>query len=1475
MHVISKWLVRLKDVARKPRRGNRIADDGGPTRVRLAGVTLALCAAAGYSPSAQATTWYAEWQGSIETGVQYFSSAHAACEYEWEYFSPTTTLLAETPTFVWNAEQCQWTTYLGDPDPGETGLMCVDQYGNPAPATVHLIQIGDGGSGVCVEDPPVSRDSDNSDQTIVISDPPIPLAGGGGPTCNAYNLGGNVSPTAGDGVELSTGALHQRVTDYRDADGRLTISRTYRSITASPTGSNPTVPIWFGLGDLWRLSFQWDLEVSANFFSDGSFGISTPDGGNYQFTLNTDGSVTGNNNGIQDLSVQFVNPTGSAVNYYSIVATGAQFLVTTSSGDQVLIGMYSPWYVAPYYVVGRAQQITYRGGYVWNFSYGASLGELDSITDSLGRTISFTWNYVATKGTSTSYPMAIQKITMPDGTTLNYGYESYRGTQGDLDSYSRLKSFTRATSGGVVADSASYLYTAPNSPALLTGVVDNAGVQFKTWTYDGFAHVSYAAHPSGADAVSITYSVDPTGEYRYRTVTNALGLQTTYTFVTVSGFDPLITSVVGAPTSTCLGTTTALGYNTNAKISSRTDSLGNVSQYVYGSDGRVQSRTEAYGTTAQRTTGYTWNDTFGVPTQIAEPGLTTNFAYDSTGRVTQRQEVDTTTQSIPYSTNGQTRAWTYGYNSSGLLSSVNGPLSGNQTQYTYSSTGYLTKTTNALGQSTQNSTMNAAGLPLTITDPNGVVTTLTYDADLRLASRQTAGETTSYSYTSTGPLQKVSLPDGSYLQYTYDSARRLTQITDSLGNSVAYTLDAAGNRTAENSHDPTGTLHRTHTRIFTALNQLYQDINAAGSSAVTTTYGYDADGNRGTIAAPLSRETTNGYDALNRLNLIEDPAGGYTHFGYDANDHLISVVDPRSLTTAYVYRGFGDLIGQASPDTGPTVNTYDAAGNVLTSTDARGAVSTYTYDSLDRVASAAFAIAGVTDQTITYTYDSGSNGVGRLTGASDANHSMSWTYDALGRVTGRGMTIGGVNLSVGYGYSSGNRVAMVTPSGHAIAYTYNSNHQISSVAVNGTTILAAATYEPFGDINGWTWGDGSATSRTFNGDGLISQIVTAGVTLGYSFDNANRITAISDSSNSALTWTYGFDVLDRLTSAGTSANSYGWTYDANGNRLTQTGTGATTFTVASGSNQLNSTTGSLSRSYSYDAAGNTSAYGSLGLTYNNRGRMELTTAGPTDYLYNALGQMIEKSGSAGTTIFMQDEAGHLIGEYNASGGLIEETVWLSDIPVATLVPNGTGGINIFYVHTDHLNTPRKIAQPTSGTFAWRWDTDPFGTAAPNNNPAGLGTFIYNLRFPGQYYMAETGLSQNYLRDYDPMAGRYIESDPIGLAGNSYSTYEYCKADPLQYVDPAGLGFINCAAAIARLVAATALVAKRVYDIESLERCGIPPDAGHLKALDQALRALDEAYDIVNDHCGGSAGGLAALTAAAVIIAAATAILVAA
>jgi RHS repeat-associated protein len=176
----------------------------------------------------------------------------------------------------------------------------------------------------------------------------------------------------------------------------------------------------------------------------------------------------------------------------------------------------------------------------------------------------------------------------------------------------------------------------------------------------------------------------------------------------------------------------------------------------------------------------------------------------------------------------------------------------------------------------------------------------------------------------------------------------------------------------------------------------------------------------------------------------------------------------------------------------------------------------------------------------------------------------------------------------------------------------------------------------------------------------------------------------------------------------------------------------------------------------------------------------VTSGGTTNYVYNALGQLIEKSGNGGTTLLMYDEWGHIIGEYSSTGALIEETIWMGNLPVATLQPNGSG-VSIYYIHTDHLGTPRKITNPSGNTVVWRWDPDTFGSLGPS-----ITTIPYNLRFPGQYFMAETGLNQNLNRDYDPIVARYIESDPIGLMSGGYSTYAYATGSPINRTDSRGL-----------------------------------------------------------------------------------------
>jgi RHS repeat-associated protein len=84
-----------------------------------------------------------------------------------------------------------------------------------------------------------------------------------------------------------------------------------------------------------------------------------------------------------------------------------------------------------------------------------------------------------------------------------------------------------------------------------------------------------------------------------------------------------------------------------------------------------------------------------------------------------------------------------------------------------------------------------------------------------------------------------------------------------------------------------------------------------------------------------------------------------------------------------------------------------------------------------------------------------------------------------------------------------------------------------------------------------------------------------------------------------------------------------------------------------------------------------------------------------------------------------------------------------------------------FIHADHLNTPRLVADST-GTTVWRWDQqEAFGSNPADENPSALGNFDLPLRYPGQYFDRETNLHYNYFRDYDSVVGRYVESDPLG------------------------------------------------------------------------------------------------------------------
>jgi RHS repeat-associated protein len=229
--------------------------------------------------------------------------------------------------------------------------------------------------------------------------------------------------------------------------------------------------------------------------------------------------------------------------------------------------------------------------------------------------------------------------------------------------------------------------------------------------------------------------------------------------------------------------------------------------------------------------------------------------------------------------------------------------------------------------------------------------------------------------------------------------------------------------------------------------------------------------------------------------------------------------------------------------------------------------------------------------------------------------------------------------------------------------------------------------------------------------------------------------------------------------------------------------------------------GSMGIGYGFDAAGNRTSDSTTTWVVNARGRVSQVRviSGATTYTYSYLinGQnlRVRKTGPSsvvpqGTQVFVYDEAGRLIGEYDNYGRARNEHVWLADRPVALIVYTYSGTsatpltTTVYSVEADHLGTPRLITDSAQAQ-RWSWHSAPYGDTQPNQNPASKGTLVYNLRFPGQYFDKETNTHYNWHRDYESTTGRYIQSDPIGLAGG-INTYTYVDGNPLLTTDELGL-----------------------------------------------------------------------------------------
>jgi len=514
---------------------------------------------------------------------------------------------------------------------------------------------------------------------------------------------------------------------------------------------------------------------------------------------------------------------------------------------------------------------------------------------------------------------------------------------------------------------------------------------------------------------------------------------------------------------------------------------------------------------------------------------------------------------------------------------------------------------------------------------------------------------------------------------------------------------------------------------------------------------------------------------LQRLVKTTDELNGETDTAWTALDEVDSITDARDNATEYDTNAFGEVVEEYSPDRGTITYTYDSAGNLATVSDARNKVTEYTYDDLYRVTDIEYPTDSGNE--VSFTYDSCTNGEGRLCSVTDATGTTDYDYDALGRVTQVEETRGALTFTTTYDYDlAGNVTDITLPSGRDIDYTLNANGQVSQVAADvdstSTTLASSITYLPFGPMDALTYGNSLTFSAGYDDDYYpTSRAVSSIYSHTYDTDNNGNITQIGGTD-------YTYDALNRLKQED-DGSTIDYTYDAVSNRLTRVEGSTVTTTVPSSSNKISAVG---SDSYTYDASGNITDDDTREYFWDDVGRLEevkISSVTVGEYTYNAFNQRTIKLASSVTTHYVYGAGGLLYGEYDSSGNLIREYVYLNGEPLAQ-IDDGSPEEET-YLHPDQLGTP-KFGTDSSGTQVWSWAPDAFGIGSPS------GSVTVNLRMPGQYYDAESGIFYNWNRYYNPDIGRYVSSDPIGLAGG-INTFLYANASPLVYADRKGLNVI--------------------------------------------------------------------------------------
>ncbi|MFA7403470.1 MAG: RHS repeat-associated core domain-containing protein [Pelobacteraceae bacterium] len=524
----------------------------------------------------------------------------------------------------------------------------------------------------------------------------------------------------------------------------------------------------------------------------------------------------------------------------------------------------------------------------------------------------------------------------------------------------------------------------------------------------------------------------------------------------------------------------------------------------------------------------------------------------------------------------------------------------------------------------------------TVTDTSGRVVGFTYDSANHLTSLSDPSGN-AYAFTVNDTLTSVTQPDGGTWRYTYDANSFMLTKTDPLGNVTGYAYD--DQHRVITSTDPEG---KTRSIAYPQTSDTVKSTSFTEKDGGVWNYSYDtASGYLLSKTDPQGGTTSYGYDANGNRTSTTNPDGTNTSATYDVTGNMLTSTDALGQTTGYTYNSFGQVTGITDPQGGTTAYAYDTRGNLTALTDPTGATTTYVYDTKGNIAK----VIDPAGQTTSFTYDL----KGNLTTVTDSSGATSsFSYDAAGNVTSSTDAKGAVTQFV---YDSRNRlIKSIDPNGNATLYSYDANgNKLSDTDANGNITKyeyngknqLIKTTDALGNSTIYSYGGSSCPScGGGNGEKLTTLTDANGNSTSYLYDQLGRLSTETDPKGNSTSYVY--DAKGNLTTkTDANGNTISYSYDGNGRLLKKKYADNTeeSYSYDAKGNILSATNKDIAYSFSYDAAGRIvsttdSNNRFLQYSYDNTGRKTKTIypeGSVVSYTYDGTGRLATITNGGGRT----------------------------------------------------------------------------------------------------------------------------------------------------------------------------------------------------------------------------------------------------